>query len=125
MLAHPTPTTPLLSEVNDLLYPLPFYLRPPPHLAARFFYSNQIHRADKLRQETFNYGPGGSATPPQTRHAASCTVGIGGPPDPGDFAGGGPHGSKQGSVALIPSQGESGARCVGLENLCLLTVWRA
>lgn len=36
-----------------------------------------------------------------------------GPPDPGDFAGGGPHGSKQGSVALIPSQGEKWGKVCG------------
>jgi hypothetical protein len=58
----------------------------PSLILACFLYPNQIHQAGRLRQETFNYGPGGSATPPQTRHAASCTVGIG--PAPGILLGG-------------------------------------
>lgn len=56
------------------------YSQPSPQSLALFFlYPKQIHRADRLGQETFNWGSGGSAVPQQTHHAALCTVGIGPP----------------------------------------------
>lgn len=97
----------------------PSTLSPHPHLAARLFCSNQTHRADKLRQETFNFEPGGSATPPQTHHAASCTVGIG--PAPGILLGGASW-QQTGQCGFSPLLGGKVGQSVSGGRICVLSV---